>query len=760
MPIRPRKNEDQSTFMSRCMTELSESETKRPQEQMVAICLTAWREEHGGTPPSKSDITTWIARMREGLDKLKAERWVCGASRDLPLAETERAWDGSAAAKHMLDKANIGVDNDNGGQPNLAKRGFLIYDAANGDLRGSYSCPFADFIDGTLKAIPSGLRAAASRLPQVTDVSQATKDRARGVLDAYFGRMENDEKSIKAVNNEDVDVPEVEEDESRSEFLERCLEEVTDQDVSEEHANSLCALAWENRSGASRLRHKVHAENVTSDSLWTLSDETPDRMNDVIKADGWDLTNFRKNPVALWAHRSDMPPIGRWRDLHIENQSLRGYLELAPLGTSERVDEIRKLVEAGILKAVSVGFKPIHSSPRRNGDKVVGEYFQKQELVETSLVSVPANPNALAVAKSLNLSAATMDLVFGAEHGRIRSKDMRSDVPGEHAVISRIERSGAMSTLPQRISEVETQIRGFQDKLTDHLSTVDDSNVSDAQLEATKDLQERITQLQKQRDVLVDSEKLLAAKAANGDGTHRAVVSMNGQPKLRQNQIPTKKDERLDIIVRSGVCQAFSHLHRVSVEMARQQIAKEYPRYGEDATRVFNEYIARAATDPAMTTVDGWAAELVQMLYADVMELLLGVAVFPKLAALGLSLQFGRAGRISIPTRDNSRSVAGSFVGEGMPIPVRQALFAAQVLTPKKLAVIVSWTREMGEASIPAIEGLLRNAIQEDTAEVIDSTLLDAVAADTIRPAGLLNGVTPIAPTAGGGFAALVQDMK
>ena len=176
-------------------------------------------------------------------------------------------------------------------------------------------------------------------------------------------------------------------------------------------------------------------------------------------------------------------------------------------------DEIRRLVEAGILKAVSVGFKPIHSQPRRNGDKIVGEYFQRQELVETSLVSVPANPNALAVAKSLNLSAATMDLVFGAEHGRIRSKDMRSDVPGEHAVITRIERSGAMSTLPQRISEMETQIRGYQDKLTDHLSTVDDSNVSDAQLEATKDLQERITQLQKQRDVLVDSEKLLSSTA-------------------------------------------------------------------------------------------------------------------------------------------------------------------------------------------------------------------------------------------------------
>src|SRR5215471_1463371 len=124
MPLRkPKASESQSEWMAYCMHELAtESETERPREQMVAICLSAWREEHGGRPPSKSDVTEMLAKMREGLDKLKAERWVCGASRDLPLAETERAWDGSAAAKHMLDKANIGVDNDGGGQPNLAQR--------------------------------------------------------------------------------------------------------------------------------------------------------------------------------------------------------------------------------------------------------------------------------------------------------------------------------------------------------------------------------------------------------------------------------------------------------------------------------------------------------------------------------------------------------------------------------------------------------------------------------------------------------------
>lgn len=44
MPIRPHEDEDQTAFMRRCMRELIDSPTKRPRDQMVAICLSAWRE--------------------------------------------------------------------------------------------------------------------------------------------------------------------------------------------------------------------------------------------------------------------------------------------------------------------------------------------------------------------------------------------------------------------------------------------------------------------------------------------------------------------------------------------------------------------------------------------------------------------------------------------------------------------------------------------------------------------------------------------
>jgi hypothetical protein len=185
--------------------------------------------------------------------------------------------------------------------------------------------------------------------------------------------------------------------------------------------------------------------------------------------------------------------------------------------------------------------------------------------------------------------------------------------------------------------------------------------------------------------------------------------------------------------------------------------------YGEDeATRAMCDLILKTASAPAETTVTGWAAELVRTIWSDFMQVLLPISVFPKLSAAGLSLTFGANGRIVIPTRNLTPSVAGSFVAEGAPIPVRQGQFASQTLTPKKMAVITSWTKEMGDYSIPAIEGLLRQAVVEDTAIALDTVLLDNNVATAVRPPGLRSygaGLTA-ASTAGAQFANFVADYK
>jgi phage head maturation protease len=111
--------------------------------------------------------------------------------------------------------------------------------------------------------------------------------------------------------------------------------------------------------------------------------------------------------VALFNHDRNQI-IGRWSHVAVRGDKLTGTLELAEPGTSPLVDTIRALVRQGILRAVSVGFKSLEQEPRPGG----GVRFKRTELLEASLVSVPALPSALAIAKGLGISDATRRLVF------------------------------------------------------------------------------------------------------------------------------------------------------------------------------------------------------------------------------------------------------------------------------------------------------------------------------------------------------------
>jgi hypothetical protein len=121
---------------------------------------------------------------------------------------------------------------------------------------------------------------------------------------------------------------------------------------------------WDTNRQTKRLGNVVHKKLASSNTEgldFVLSDATVDRYGDIILSDGWELTNFKKNPVALFSHRSDFP-IGQWKNLRAGDGALRGTLELAPRGTSDRIDEVTRLIDAGVLCAVSVGFTPIQVS--------------------------------------------------------------------------------------------------------------------------------------------------------------------------------------------------------------------------------------------------------------------------------------------------------------------------------------------------------------------------------------------------------------
>lgn len=187
------------------------------------------------------------------------------------------------------------------------------------------------------------------------------------------------------------------------------------------------------------IQYKTGEQSAENPYTFVMSSEKADRVGDVIRADGWQLTQFKRNPIALFGHDHSFP-IGSWKNVRVEGKRLMGDLVLAAKGTSDRIDEIRSLLEQRILKAVSVGFRVKDYEPIDEKDPWGAWDIKAADLFETSVVAVPAHQDALMTAKSLGISKATQDLVFGD----VPVPQTRSDVPvdyehilGDHSDIVR-----------------------------------------------------------------------------------------------------------------------------------------------------------------------------------------------------------------------------------------------------------------------------------------------------------------------------------
>ena len=132
------------------------------------------------------------------------------------------------------------------------------------------------------------------------------------------------------------------------------------------------------------------------------SKESVDRYGDSIKVSGWDTKNYMRNPVFLWAHRSQDPPIGKCVSIITEmtpTPALLQTIEFADASTYPFADSIFNLYRGGFLKSVSVGFRPtVAPKPLYDaeGFQTGGMEFNGQELLELSAVPLPANPDAVA----------------------------------------------------------------------------------------------------------------------------------------------------------------------------------------------------------------------------------------------------------------------------------------------------------------------------------------------------------------------------
>lgn len=132
-----------------------------------------------------------------------------------------------------------------------------------------------------------------------------------------------------------------------------------------------------------------------------------DRDNEIIDQNGWELSNYLKNPVILFGHNSRELPIGVATKVYVENDQLIIEGKFASKEANPMAENVKVLYDEKIIKTVSVGFIGKEYEIKTINQKEVW-IWTKAELLELSFVPVPANPEAVSLMKEKGLDVKTL----------------------------------------------------------------------------------------------------------------------------------------------------------------------------------------------------------------------------------------------------------------------------------------------------------------------------------------------------------------
>ena len=162
------------------------------------------RREYLGETDPKALVVQSLQFIREkGWTLAKAKAWV-GARQlsalnivinavvpyqDLALADEEMDWDNDAAESRRREWA--------GGEDDIDwdkyRQAFLWYDSEDKEAVGGYKLPIADVVDGSLKAVPKGIFAAAGAVSGArggVDLPEGDLAGVKTHLEKYYAKMD------------------------------------------------------------------------------------------------------------------------------------------------------------------------------------------------------------------------------------------------------------------------------------------------------------------------------------------------------------------------------------------------------------------------------------------------------------------------------------------------------------------------------------------------------------------------------------------
>lgn len=461
-----------------------------------------------------------------------------------------------------------------------------------------------------------------------------------------------------------------------------------------------------------------------------------------------------KNPIPLlWQHDPDKP-IGIATFSNPTKDGIQFQAEI-PIVKEEgviksRVDEAWQSIKLGLTSTVSIGLKPIKIIPQKNGTLSIAE----SEALELSVVTIPANPDAMITDVTRNKAAdytSALD-INPPISSTANSKKRQMNPSGASANLTRnnilIQRNTNMTNrIGDRISALETV-------LMQKLGQMEEIMNRSAEAERTTDVteQEEFDSLNEElRAVDADISRLrsiesIQATAAVGIATKdtgfgsvpvKRMASAAAPVRIRRQE---EKGIRFAQVVRCMI-QGKNNPHLASMTASDIYDGAEFlPEL---------QAIIRSVNSTATTTDPEWAGELVdyKSVANEFVEFMRPATIVGKFGQNGIpSLR-------EVPFRMKvSRQTEGTkaqWVGEGKPKPLTKGKFGSITLDMAKVAAIVTMTDELIKQSSPKADLVIRDDLVKAIGERLDRDFVDPDKAENkgLSPGSITNGLTPIPST-------------
>lgn len=147
----------------------------------------------------------------------------------------------------------------------------------------------------------------------------------------------------------------------------------------------------------------VDSSSKIAEATFIISTASVDTYGDTVNQNGWKLSRYRTNPVVLWGHKHSSLPIGKAINTTLDKGRL---ISTVRFDSDRYAKRVAGMVERGALRTTSVGFMPGEFDFSKDPKRPYGIDFKSgHELLEWSIVCVPANGDCLLVSTSESKSA-------------------------------------------------------------------------------------------------------------------------------------------------------------------------------------------------------------------------------------------------------------------------------------------------------------------------------------------------------------------